>query len=252
MKSQNLGNPLKYSGEWLKNPFTLEQNITKNDKIVRIKTSLPKKFFAEQELTVWVVGVRMKCRYISDTEIEIISYDNVFNVIQQSATLYVLDNFSAVYSEELVPKSELSSLERKFERVIESLSFNHIQRGLTFIGNFNQLSDVDNPKHGDIAKSEDKFWIFSKIMLSCVIEKVTKNELTITFLGDAKSHLKDTCIINDVTYTLSFKKKESERMITFIYESAGVIPSVSDPIYVSEWTECCIPAFFMKQLTSVM
>lgn len=247
MKSQNLGNPLKYSGEWIKNPFSLEQNITMNDKFVAIKTSLPKRFFAGQELTIWVAGVKMKCRYVSESEMEIMSHDINFNVIQKSATLYVLNNFSAEYSEELVPKSELDSIERKLTRAIESFSYNYAQQGLTFIGDFDKLADVHNPKAGDITKCNGTFWVYSKVMLSCVIEKVTDKELTITFIGDARQHLKDTCVINDVTYTLALKKKETERMITFTYTSDAV-PSVSDPIYVYEWTKCIIPTFFMDKI----
>lgn len=252
MKSQNLGNPIKYSGEWIKNPFSLEQNITQNDKLVSIKTSLPKRFFAGQELTVWVAGVKMKCIYVSDTQLEIISHNASFNVIQKGATVYVLNNFDAEYSEELVPKSQISNLERKFERALESIKHNFIQNILTYRGEFSNLKDVDSPKYGDIVKCGDRFWVFSKVMLSCVIEKVTENELTITFIGNTQSYIKDACIINDITYTLSFKKQESDKMITYTYESSGNIPSVSDPVFVSEWNECIVPVFYVSKIISAL
>lgn len=246
MKSQNLGSPLKYSGEWDKNLIKLEQSITQNDKFIKISTSLPKQFYNEQLLTLWIAGINMTCVYKSENQIMILSTDNTFTTIQKDATVYVLRNFEAERSEELVTKSELNRLHRNLMKLNEVGFYNQQQmlNIISYVGEITSLEDTEKCSFGDVAKYDGKFYVFSKIMLSCVIEKVTTSELTITSLGDAQRYL-SSVIVGDTTVKLKFKSQDTERMATYTYESS-VIPSVSDVIYVPMWQQLYLPVKLLK------
>lgn len=244
MNSRIFGTTVKYAGEWLRNTITLEQSITRNDKYVKIKTNVPKRFYEGQHLTLYVDGIELHCIYESETQIRILSADD-FTIIHQDKTVYVLFNFKASAAEELVPKSELDKLNRIFQCTRNADVHNQKQQ-MNLISYIGEIESLDDKTHsfGDVTKYNNKFYVFSKVMLSCVIEKVTQSELTITSLGNAQKYL-GSVIIGNASTELKFISQDNDRTATYTYESS-VIPSVSDEIYAPMWQEIYLPVKLLK------
>ena len=251
MKTTKLGNLIGYAGNWIKNPFTLTSSISQHDSEIRISEGNNIFFRLDELLTVFIGGIKFLCKLTTHTCLTIIKREQEQNIIiPKDSDVYVLSHFDGEYPETIISnyilRKELRN-ERKLNLCKEVNTF--FQATVSkYLGEVDELPS--DATYNTICKKDDEFWVFSKVMLPVVIEKILENKIYLTLLGGIK--LPEKIIINDAEYELKYIQDVEGYSNMKEYEFTGKTPHLEDCIYASMWQKCCWPKRIIELIISTL
>ena len=247
--SRNLGVPLKYMGEWIKDPFTIKLPFTPDSYEVEIVTNMPNVIHNYELLTMLIDGISFKCRLIAQNKLRILGSNKAYTSIDSYEHLYVLRNIESDSPEELIPRSELDKNMRYMKQLCDAKLYNYdirynIKR---YIGE-KQPSEVESPSFGDtVYLGNDHYETYSKVMLACSIEKVSHDEIWIYSIDNEDISYISEVFLNNTKYTLHLNKRISDTIYSFTFDEK-ILPNINDYVYVSKWCKVNLPTKLIKML----
>ena len=239
--NRNLGNTLKYGGEWLDDAISLTQGILSSDRKISIQTKRDL-FFIGQILTIWIAGIKFVVKYLSESSLEILRKDGTYVSLQKDAKVYVLNNFSSDAPEELVPLSEVKRIQHLLEKEMEA-SFHNIVKGLYFkeyVG-----TSTSNPTEGDLKYENGQYWVYGSLMIPAIIKSVSDDEIHLSNIN--VDEFPQTLICDNTFIKFGLKERISSTEAIYKYISDKK-PTINSTLYNFGWIECLIPSKLLDKL----